>query len=134
VTSHRVPHEPASVGFARASLVSDLNRLGTVAPEIRDHAALVVSELLGNAIRHAAPLDDGQVLVSWGVQGGALEISVTDGSGPTIPRHAHAPVLATGGRGFTIIEALVERWWRDADGPVSTVYARLPLWPHATPG
>jgi serine/threonine-protein kinase RsbW len=121
-----VPHEPGSVGRARAALVSELNGSPTVTSECRDNAALVLSELLGNAIRHAQPLDDGGVLVSWQVTERAVRISVSGGRGPTEPRVVNAPVNARSGRGLLIVQALVERWWRDVDGRVATVHAVLP--------
>lgn len=126
VSSHRVTHDPAAVGMARAALVSDLNRMSTVTPECRDEAALVLTELLGNAIRHADPLDDGRVLVSWDVREHTVRISVSGGRGPTNPTRVDAPVLAANGRGLAIVDALVERWWQDVDGPVLTVHALLP--------
>jgi hypothetical protein len=49
--------------------------------------------------------------------------------GATQPQVVDASVVALSGRGLTIVEALSERWWRDVQGPVSTVHAMLPLWP-----
>ena len=126
VTSQRVSFDPAAVGPTRAALVSELDGLDNVTPECRDNAALVLSELLGNAIRHAAPLDDGRVLVTWDVVDRAVRISVSGGRGPTEPRVRNAPLLATDGRGLAIVDTLAERWWRDVDGPVTTVHALLP--------
>ena len=125
MSSHRVSHHPAAVSRARAALVSELNRSDAVTPECRDSAALVLTELLGNAIEHADPLEDGRVLVSWRVRDGRVHISVTGARGPGEPRVLDAPVIAPSGRGLLIVQALVERWWRDVHGQASTVHAVL---------
>ena len=50
-----LPFTPASVAVARRRLVSDLIEAGLYGSTISD-AALVLSELLSNALRHATPL------------------------------------------------------------------------------
>ena len=44
---------------------------------------MVASELLGNAIRHASPLEDGRVRLRWQVRGGVVDLEVTDGGSRT---------------------------------------------------
>jgi anti-sigma regulatory factor (Ser/Thr protein kinase) len=127
VGSVRVACDPAWVASARSALVSSLARRGGVTPERRDDAALVLSELLGNAMRHAAPLPDGTFLVRWAVADDKLQVSVSDGRGPSEPRHVDAPELSTGGRGLAIVDALAHRWWHETRGPVRTVHAELRL-------
>lgn len=124
VTSLRVPHHRRSVGLARATLLAELNRLGT-APDRRDNAALVLSELVGNAIRHAKPLEDGKVLVSWILEAGILRISVSDAGSPTTPRVVDPSPLSIGGRGLAIVERLAQPWWSEVRDQLSTVYATL---------
>ena len=53
--------------------------------EKRDDARLVVSELVGNAVRHARPLADGTMQVAWGQADDAVDIAVTDGGALTTP-------------------------------------------------
>ena len=60
-----LPHAPASVVAARSRISTDLREAGIVPPAIGD-AALVVSELLTNAILHARPLPGARVLVACG--------------------------------------------------------------------
>src|SRR5680860_1050857 len=69
-------------------------------------ARLIVAELVANAIRHAQPLPDGNLVVSWSAQGRELDVSVTDGGGPTRPRKVKAHTSALSGRGMAIIDTV----------------------------
>ncbi|MFD0772597.1 ATP-binding protein [Streptomonospora algeriensis] len=121
---------------ARRGLCSELRACG-VAPETIDDAAVVLSELLSNALRHAAPLPDpfpsGCVQVSWEVGGAAaagardgwLEVAVCDGGAQTLPRLARPSVSALGGRGLSIVENLAAKWGTEVDDRVTTVWAVL---------
>ncbi len=88
-------------------------------------ATLVLSELVSNAIRHARPLPGGQVRVSWTLDGGTLELAVSDGGGPTCPRAARYSVSSLGGRGLSIVDHLSRRWGVRSDELGSTVWAVL---------
>ena len=48
-----------------------------------------------------------QILVSWALERGGLQVSVTDGGSGTRPRSVHAPSSALAGRGMAIVEVLV---------------------------
>lgn len=114
-----VQHDPASVSGARHALVADLRR-DPVTTGVADEAAVVASELLGNAVRHAQPLDDGGVLLRWHVRPGEVEIEVVDGGGSAGgpgggPAARDAEVTATGGRGLRIVEVLSQRWGSSTD-------------------
>jgi len=93
----RVPWAMSSAVQVRRTLVSEL-RVLEVNETVIDEAEIVISELVANAIRHAQPLPDGMIHVNWAVSDGVVEISVTDGGGPTTP--------APAGRD------LRDRWWR----------------------
>jgi anti-sigma regulatory factor (Ser/Thr protein kinase) len=127
VTSLHVPFDPVSVSAVRSALVDELASLEGVTAERVDAAALVLSELLSNSIRHAEPLDGRGVLVRWRLVDEGLRISVSDGGGVTQPRRSDALGLATQGRGLAIVTALARRWWRDLEGSRSTVHAVLDL-------
>jgi hypothetical protein len=73
-------------------------------------AALVLSELLSNAILHARPLPDERVRVAWMRSPAALEVLVSDGGGATRPHPAHPSLSSIGGRGLTIVEHLCSSW------------------------
>jgi anti-sigma regulatory factor (Ser/Thr protein kinase) len=125
VVAHDVPtsstmavaHGPASVGAVRRRLRRELSEL-SVPESVIDDAALILSELLSNAYRHARPLDlpepaalDCGVLVGWELQrDGLLTLEVTDGGGPTRPRRGSPSLTARGGRGLGIVGQLARDW------------------------
>jgi anti-sigma regulatory factor (Ser/Thr protein kinase) len=128
-----LPWAPSSVATARWKLAADLREAGLVAATIGD-AALVLSELLSNAIRHARPLPGAQVQVSWSLCEGSLTVSVRDGGAPTRPHAGHPSPSALGGRGLAIVECLASTWGiQDSSGGV-TVWAVLPAPPYRRPG
>lgn len=127
-----LPHAPASVAVARQRLTADLDAAGVVHAAVGD-AALVVSELLSNAIRHARPLPGARVQVAWAVDNGSVEVAVSDGGAPTRPYPAHASVSALGGRGLDIVEYLARTWGVRADSQGLTVWAVLPAPADAVP-
>ncbi len=96
---------------------------GTIAEDAR----LVVSELIGNSIRHAHPLADGTLKVTWKQGRHGLEISVTDGGATTSPHKVNAAASAVSGRGLAIIETLASRWWAESGRSGTTVHALLRL-------
>jgi anti-sigma regulatory factor (Ser/Thr protein kinase) len=89
-------------------------------------AALVLSELLSNAIRHARPLPGATVGVSWALSDGTLTVSVNDGGGPTRPHAGHPTPSSLGGRGLAIVEHLADAWGVRASARGVTVWAILP--------
>jgi anti-sigma regulatory factor (Ser/Thr protein kinase) len=120
-----LPFAPASVADARWRLSADLRYAGVSAVAIGD-AALVVSELMSNAIRHARPLPGSLVEVTWALNGGSVEISVSDGGGATRPRPASPSLSSLGGRGLAIVEHLSCRWGVSMEDSRTTVWAVLP--------
>jgi anti-sigma regulatory factor (Ser/Thr protein kinase) len=97
-------------------------------------AALVLSELLSNAIRHARPLPGALVQVSWALRDGSLTVSVRDGGSRTRPHAGHPSPSSLGGRGLAIVECLASTWGvQDSTGGV-TVWAILPAPPCCGPG
>ena len=63
-----LPFTPASVAVARRRLVSDLIEAGLYGSTISD-AALVLSELLSNALRHATPPAGTNLAAAWRAAG-----------------------------------------------------------------
>ncbi|HEY6277739.1 MAG TPA: ATP-binding protein [Streptosporangiaceae bacterium] len=120
-----LPHTPASVAAARSQISTQLHEAGIVPPAIGD-AALVVSELLSNAILHARPLPGAQVQVAWLLRDGSLEVAVSDGGSVTRPRPAHPSLTSTGGRGLAIVSCLAHSWGVRTDDAWTTVWAVLP--------
>lgn len=133
-----LPYVPTSVMDARHRLGEDLRAMG-VPQERIDEAALIISELVSNALRHASPLPTpanpaNGVGVAWRAEmeafpgpGGWLEISVRDGGSTTMPRVAHPGTSGLGGRGLGIVQHLAGRWGTEMDATTTTVWAVLDL-------
>ena len=111
-----LPHEAMAVPHARRALVRDLSTepVDPAVAAVVDAVAVVVSELLGNAVRHAAPLGEGDLILRWSVGPEAVRVEVVDGGGGALaPRDAKT--TATTGRGLRIVEALSCDWGSDTD-------------------
>jgi anti-sigma regulatory factor (Ser/Thr protein kinase) len=120
-----LPCAPASVSVARRRLSADLAAAGVFGQAVGD-AALVVSELLSNAIKHAWPLPGAKLQVTWLMGHGSVEVAVSDGGGLTRPRPCRPPVSSLGGRGLGIVEQLSNDWGIRTDDVGQTVWAVLP--------
>ncbi len=96
------PH-PASVGAARR-LVSDLLRQAG-REDLVETARLVVSEVVTNAVVHAAT----PVALSVDLSQGFLRVEVADGS-VHLPRLRDYEDLAGTGRGLRLVAKMVDRW------------------------
>ena len=121
-----LPFSPESASVARRQLVEWMRSLGA-ADETRDDARLVVSELVGNSVRHARPLADGTMCVAWKSRDCGVDIAVTDGGALTTPEVVEAGVSDLAGRGLTIVETLASRWWVESSRSRTTVHALLAL-------
>jgi anti-sigma regulatory factor (Ser/Thr protein kinase) len=111
---------PESVGASRTFVVAALRRLE--ADHLAHDAAVIVSELATNAIRHA----HSPFRVSVDETAGDVCISVQDVGGghaalPTIAADDHA----LDGRGMAIIGALAHRWGSDGLPDGKVVWAQL---------
>jgi anti-sigma regulatory factor (Ser/Thr protein kinase) len=123
-----LPYTAFSVGVARRQLTGELGKAG-VYESIACDASLVLSELVSNALRHGSPLSGNLVRVAWELSDDSVEITVSDGGGPTVPVINRPAVNALGGRGLGIVERLSLRWgvFTRQDGRETTVWAALPL-------
>jgi anti-sigma regulatory factor (Ser/Thr protein kinase) len=125
-----VRHAPASAGEVRRQLGADLSDAGLPDAVIGD-ATLVVSELVGNAVRYAAPLPGGVLEVSWTVDAECVRLRVSDGGGMSVPVRHDAGPEDVRGRGLAIVAALARDWGvelsRNGAGPTSTVWVELPV-------
>jgi anti-sigma B factor antagonist len=109
---------------ARRHLASDLIEAGVCGSAVTD-AALVISELLSNALQHGTPLPGSGIRVSWDTDGDGVRVCVSDGGGLTRPELGEPTSTTTGGRGLRIVARLSQRWgtYSDADG--TTVWAEV---------
>ena len=119
-----LPCAPASVALARRALSEDLRAVGVFDHAVRD-AALVISELLSNAILHAYPLPGERLQVAWAVDGSSVEVAVSDGGSPTVPHAGHPSPSSISGRGLSIVEHLCKTWGVRTDDVGLTVWAVL---------
>lgn len=122
--SIRVPHAVASVPAIRHVIVEDLHSRG-LGELVIEEAETVVSELVCNSVRHAKALPDGCVRIRWKVKAGAVEVEVSDGGGPTIPRPLPQAPWASGGRGLRIVRSMAHEWGVQEDRHGRTVWAAL---------
>jgi len=106
-----LPPVPSSVPLARR-LVRDVLRTWS-APQDREDAELLVTELIANVVDHAG----GDVLtLELELAGAWLRIAVVDGSSvrPIIRELSHA---SERGRGMRLVASIAERWGaEDHDG------------------
>ncbi len=121
-----LPFAASSVGVARRRLVSDLIEASVCGAAITD-AALVLSELLSNALRHATPLPGSGLRVAWSLDAGSVRVSVRDGGAQTLPELGEPNPSTTGGRGLRIVDGLSQCWGTRSDDEGTTVWAEVPV-------
>ena len=120
-------HAPAAVGIARRRVRAELAEHGLAGPAL-DDVAVVVSELLGNAVRHARPITGGALLVAWELDGQIVTVKVTDGGSAQRVQPCLTGVMAETGRGLRIVEGLSRDWGVvEHVGGLRTVWAALPV-------
>jgi len=115
-----------SAGDARHRIGAALRQRGLPETFIAD-AALVVSEMVSNAIRHARPRADGQLRMAWQLDDHHLRLEVTDGGGDTEPSMRAAGADEIGGRGLAMVGAVSLEWGVRRKGRESTVWVLLPV-------
>jgi anti-sigma B factor antagonist len=126
-----LPFTASSVGVARRHLVSDLIAADVCASAVTD-AALVLSELLSNALRHGGPLPGSGIRVAWDLDADSVRVSVSDGGGATRPELGEPTATTTGGRGLRIVARLSRRWGTLCDDEGTTVWAEVLVMPLPT--
>ena len=96
-----LPFSAESAAVARHQLRDWLHGHGA-GGDYLDDARLVLSELVGNAVRHARPLSDDTLRVEWDRHDAGLDIAVTDGGSVSSPERLDAAVS----------DLILERWIR----------------------
>lgn len=114
-------HAASSVPAARSCLAE---RLAHLPRDLVDDALLVLSELLGNAVRHTVA-SAGHLEVRWSATPCAVRLEVVDGGGGE-PRVSDRGEGAVSGRGMAIVEALSQSWGTTAlDDGRRAVWSRI---------
>ncbi|MFE0460864.1 ATP-binding protein [Kitasatospora sp. NPDC058965] len=109
-TTVRLPRSARSVGKARAAFRADAAAWGLPVDET-DTAALLLSELLTNACRHAHAPRDRYLEAGWALDrpAGVLRVAVSDAS-RTLPKPRQAAPDDESGRGLELLTALATAW------------------------
>lgn len=106
-----LPGETSFVPLARAFTKAILRLHDLMAAE--DVVLLVVSEFVGNSIRHSdsGKRPEGVVTVTLGTFGPLLRVDVVDaGAADSTPQVRHVDTDSDGGRGLELVEMLVLKW------------------------
>jgi anti-sigma regulatory factor (Ser/Thr protein kinase) len=114
----RLPPDLKSPRRARRFVVDTLRRWGR--HDLVDDSALIVTELVTNAVIHARS----DVTVAITVSGGAVRIAIRDSS-PCMPVPRHATALATSGRGLGLVVAAASDWYTELMGDGKVVWVEL---------
>jgi anti-sigma regulatory factor (Ser/Thr protein kinase) len=123
----RLRHEAVAVGAARRWVRSELAEAG-VPGGVLDDVEVVISELMGNSVRHARAIAGGVLLVGWRLDGGEVSVRITDGGSHKQVEPRDVDPMADGGRGLRIVERLSRQWGvTEHAGALRTVWAVLPL-------
>lgn len=94
-------------------------------PGWRETAALIVSELVTNALRHGAPHPTDQIVLLVERSPESLRVEVRDpGRGSTRPRRRR-PQGPAGGWGLMLVERLADRWGYTEEGGATLVWADI---------
>ena len=123
---YRLHRDPAQVSHARRLVRQTLAEWGL--DRYVNHAALISSELVTNALRHGA----GTITVRLYRAGRSLRVEVHDhGAGRPVRRHAGTG--DEGGRGLEVVDGLIGMYGGqrgctdDVTGPGKTVYVVMHL-------
>ena len=122
--SWSLPFHLTSVPKARRLVSQTLGSRRVGSDAVADSLS-VLSELVGNALRHARPRSDGDIEVKLVLDDESIVISVADGGAATVPSIVSAAPMARSGRGLGIVHTLTRDWGvrETADG--NTVFGIL---------
>jgi anti-sigma regulatory factor (Ser/Thr protein kinase) len=123
--------DAATAKAARDWVAGVLELWDLTEPELTETAALLTSETVTNAVRHAASAPT----VTAAMTDGVVEIGVSDRESGTSPHVSMVDdPLATGGRGLAIVDALADEWGTAYRNDGKQVWFRLQTsgWSHAT--
>jgi anti-sigma regulatory factor (Ser/Thr protein kinase) len=120
VLTLRLPPEARSATRARAVT---REHLATICPpRAVESAALVVTELVSNAVRHA----ETEMLLVLNVAPGHIDVRVQDAS-PALPERREAGPESLSGRGLAIVDELASAWGVEERDGTKIVWATIAI-------
>ncbi|MGW2327544.1 SpoIIE family protein phosphatase [Streptomyces sp. NPDC001700] len=119
IATWSLPEDPRAAGQARAHVRGQLGAWHL--DELTTTTELLVSELVGNVVRHA----EGPIGLRL-LRSRAMICEVSDGS-PATPRIRRAGDLDEGGRGLQLVAALAHRWGARYTAQGKCIWAEQPL-------
>lgn len=105
----RLPSRPESAGAARRLAECVVLRDWGLSPQLAEQAVLLVSELVGNAVRHTGARTFGLRMLR---RRGWIRVEVRDPS-RGLPCLLPVAELDTSGRGLWLVDRLAQRWGAD---------------------
>jgi anti-sigma regulatory factor (Ser/Thr protein kinase) len=112
--------EPRSCGLARTAVLDFCRAHGLT--DLTEDAALLTSELVGNAVEHAGT----PIILTAESRAGQLSVWVADdNAGPAIRGKAEPELLSERGRGLLVVEAIAAEWGTTRQGTGKSVWFRL---------
>jgi anti-sigma regulatory factor (Ser/Thr protein kinase) len=105
----RLPSRPESAGTARRLAECVVLRDWGLTPQLAEHTVLLVSELVGNALRHTCARTFGLRMLR---RRGWIRVEVRDPS-RGLPCLMPVADLDTSGRGLMLVDQLSQRWGAD---------------------
>ncbi|CAL9567751.1 ATP-binding protein [Streptomyces albus] len=104
-----LPNLPESARLARRLTQAVLRHRWAASTQVTEHTVLLVSELVGNAVRHTGAHTIGIRLLR---RSGHIRVEVRDPS-RGLPCRLPVSELDTSGRGLFLVDTLAERWGVD---------------------
>lgn len=119
-----MPHDATSVRLTRHRLIVAL-RSDRQPEALVEDAALVISELVGNAVRYGLPFEDGSVRVGWQSTRDGVVLEVSDGGVGPVCDAIRPEQTREGGRGLLLVDAVSIEWGVEVQTGCSAVWVRL---------
>jgi anti-sigma regulatory factor (Ser/Thr protein kinase) len=115
-TEFSLPSDPIAPALARAGVRS----VADLPPAVAADLALLVTEVVSNAVRHAANAPTEDIVLRLSVDG-VVRVEVVD-RGPGFTAPARVENRPTGGWGLFLVDRLADAWGVDRKGPCNIVW------------
>jgi anti-sigma regulatory factor (Ser/Thr protein kinase) len=108
--------ELAAEGEALAAARDMVETLSDLSQPARDDVALLVTELVGNSLRHAGLGPEDVIRVRIGRLRGSVRVEVADPGPGFSPVRARPGRIQTRGRGLYLVDQVADRWGVETKG------------------